>query len=100
MQGLANSGLPLSAINMCQLANRPKSASRFIVRDRPTAGELGVGDTQTARPACNGSGCRHAPGPVQFAIARHRTSNVPQVRRVDVAHSDCVGRTWLGAANV
>jgi hypothetical protein len=58
MQCLANSGLPLSAINICRLANRPRSASRFIVRDRSTAGELGVGDAQTARPACNGSGCR------------------------------------------
>ena len=63
-------------------------------------GELGVGDTETARtPACGGIGCRHAPGPGHFAIT-YRTSNVPQVRRDDVAHSSCAGWTRLGAAHL
>ena len=34
------------------------------------------------------------------AITGHRSSNVPQVRRVDVAHSNCVGWTGLGAAHL
>ena len=64
------------------------------------AGELGVGDTETARtPACNGIRCRHAPGPNHFAIT-YRTSNVPQVRRDDVAHPNCAGWTGLGAAHL
>ncbi|MGA7772092.1 MAG: hypothetical protein WCA25_03980, partial [Pseudolabrys sp.] len=69
-----------------------------ILKGSSIAGELS--DTRRALPPANGSGDAHATGPTQFPITGHRTPNVPQVRRVDVADSDWVGRIWLGTAHL